>query len=200
MSHAPARARCTRDTITGVVLAGGRGARMDGADKGLVPLAGKPLVEHVLARLAPQVSRVVINANRNVDRYAAFGHPVVLDEIGDFAGPLAGVHATLAYVTTRHVVTVPCDVPALPHDLVTRLCAALAASEAAVAVARTGAQAQPVFALYERAAVLASLTAFLRGGGRKVEAWHATLAHVTVDFGDSVAFRNINTPAELAAS
>jgi len=191
-----------REQVTGAVLAGGRGRRMDGADKGLLPLGGKPLVAHVLERLAPQVGAIVINANRNVDRYAAFGHPVVMDEIGDFAGPLAGIHAALAHAGTRHVVTVPCDVPRFPRDLVARLAAALRAQpQAAVAVASTGARTQPVFALYDRIAVLPDLAAFLRDGGRKVEAWQQTLPAAVVAFdADAAAFHNINTPAELAAA
>ena len=133
MSAAPTGASIAREHITGAVLAGGRGQRMQGADKGLVPLHDKPLVAHVLARLEPQVGMTVINANRNIDRYATFGHPVVLDEIGDFAGPLAGVHAVLAYATTRYVVTCPCDVPRLPLDLVARLSSALAEQHVDVA-------------------------------------------------------------------
>lgn len=194
-------ATIAREQVTGAILAGGRGQRMDGADKGLVELAGQPLVAHVLARLAPQVATIVINANRNIDRYARLGHPVVVDEIGDFAGPLAGIHACLAHAATRYVTTAPCDTPHLPHDLVARLAAALVAQRAQVAVARTGAQVQPVVALYDRLAVLASLTSFLRSGGRKVEAWQATLARADVPFdGEAAAFRNINTPGELAAS
>ena len=191
-----------RDQVTGAVLAGGRGRRMDGADKGLVALGNKALVAHVLERLVPQVGAVLISANRNIDRYAMFGHPVVMDEIGEFAGPLAGVHAALAHAATRYVVTVPCDVPRFPAELVSRLAAGLRASPHAVAaVAATGAQPQPVFALYDRIAVLASLAAFLRGAGRKAEAWQQTLATVTVAFDAEIAaFRNINTPAELGAA
>lgn len=194
-------ATIAREQVTGAILAGGRGQRMDGADKGLVDLAGKPLVAHVLGRIAPQVGAIVINANRNIDRYAAFGHPVVVDEIGDFAGPLAGIHACLAYAASRYVATVPCDTPQLPRDLVAKLAAALVAQHARVAVARTGSQVHPVVALYDRLAVLASLTSFLRSGERKVDAWQSSLARVDVPFdGDAAAFRNINTPGELAAS
>lgn len=190
-----------RTQVTGAILAGGRAQRMDGADKGLVVLAGKPLLAHVLARLEPQTGAIVINANRNIDRYATFGYPVVVDEIGDFAGPLAGIHACLAYAATRYVATVPCDTPSLPEDLVPRLATALTAQGAHAAVARTGTRMQPVVALYDRIAVQASLAAFLRSGARKVEAWQDTLARVIVEFGDeAAAFRNINTPGELAAS
>src|SRR6185437_902575 len=137
----------SRAAITGVVLAGGQGRRMGNVDKGFVELDGRPLVAHVIERLAPQVATLVINANQNAERYAAFGHPVVADAIGGFAGPLAGLHAGLAVARTSHVVTVPCDSPFLPDDLAARLAAAMAAVDAELAVARTGDQPHPVFAL-----------------------------------------------------
>lgn len=186
--------------VTGIVLAGGMGRRMGGVDKGLVLLAGQPMVAHVLARLAPQVGALVINANQNLDRYAAFGHPVVPDEVGGFAGPLAGLHAGMTRATTDFVATSPCDSPFLPDDLVVRLAAGLARERAQLAVARTFAQPHPVFALVERS-VLPHLTAFLREGGRKIDAWYATLRVVAVPFDDEeAAFRNINTADELAAA
>ena len=114
-----------REDVTGIVLAGGMGRRMGGVDKGLVPLAGRPLVAHVLERLAPQAGAIIVNANQNRDRYAAYGHPVVADEVGGFAGPLAGLHAGMTAATTPYVVTVPCDSPFLPGDLVARLAAGL---------------------------------------------------------------------------
>ena len=117
-----------RTDITGVVFAGGQGRRMGGVDKGLVELDGRALVAHVIERLAPQVGELVINANQNRDRYAAFGYPVVADVIPDFAGPLAGLHAAMAAATTPYVVTSPCDSPFLPADLVARLALALAAT------------------------------------------------------------------------
>ena len=189
-----------RDAITGVVLAGGQGRRMGGVDKGLVELDGRPLVAWVLERLAPQVGALLINANQNAQRYEAFGHPVIGDAVGGFAGPLAGLHAALAAARTAWVVTVPCDSPFLPRDLVARLAAAAASAQAALAVARTFDQPHPVFALV-RADVAAHLSAFLSGGGRKIDAWYATLAVVEVPFDDEAdAFRNINTAAELAAA
>ncbi len=189
-----------RDGITGVVLAGGQGRRMGGVDKGLVPLAGRPMVEHVLTRLRPQVDDALINANQNLDRYAAFGVPVVADAIGGFAGPLAGLHAGMTAAHRDLVVTVPCDSPFLPDDLVARLLAGLVAGDAQLAVARTFDQPHPVFALVRRA-LLPHLTAFLEGGGRKIDAWYATLPAVEVAFDDEAdAFRNINTSDELAAA
>jgi molybdenum cofactor guanylyltransferase len=189
-----------RADITGLVLAGGQGRRMGSVDKGFVELAGRPLVAHVIERLAPQVATLVINANRNAERYAAFGYPVVADAIGGFAGPLAGLHAGLMTATTPFVATTPCDSPFLPADLVTRLAAAFDAQPIDIAVARTFVQPHPVFALARRS-LLPHLAQFLEGGGRKIDAWYASLPIAEVAFDDEAdAFRNINTPAELAAT
>jgi len=186
--------------VTGIVLAGGQGRRMGGVDKGLVDLAGTPMVAHVLARLVPQVGDVLINANQNLDRYRALGHPVVPDAVGGFAGPLAGLHAGMTQAKRQFVVTVPCDSPFLPLDLVTRLHAALERERAQLAVARTFDQPHPVFALVRRD-LLPNLAAFLASGGRKIDAWYAALRVVEVAFDDEAdAFRNINTADELAAA
>jgi len=193
-----------RAQITGLVLAGGLGRRMSadggGVDKGLAMLRGRPMVAHVIERLAPQVGALLINVNRNAERYAAFGHPVVPDAIEGYAGPLAGLHAGLHAAKTPWVVTAPCDSPFLPEDLVARLWNALQAAPggpAQLAVARTGGkQPHPVFALVERA-LLPSLEAFLASGRRKIDAWYAPLRVVEVDFPDEDAFRNINTQEEL---
>jgi molybdopterin-guanine dinucleotide biosynthesis protein A len=183
------------DAVSGIVLAGGQGRRMGGVDKGLQPLRGRPMVAWVLERLAPQVGEIVINANQNLEAYAAFGCRVVPDAIGGFAGPLAGLHAGLAAVASELAVTVPCDSPFLPLDLVARLRAALGAND--LAVAKTGAQPHPVFSLVRRS-VHAHLGAFLAGGGRKIDAWYASLNVVEVPFDDEAdAFRNINTREEL---
>jgi len=196
-----------RRQITGLVLAGGLGRRMSpdgaGVDKGLAPLRGKPMVAHVIERLAPQVGEIVINANRNAERYAAFGYRVVPDAIEGYAGPLAGLHAGMRAATTPWIVTAPCDSPFLPDDLVARLWSALQAAcggPAQVAVARTGGdQPHPVFALIDRS-LLPNLEAFLATGGRKIDAWYAPLRAVEVDFPDEQAFRNINTQEELRQS
>jgi molybdenum cofactor guanylyltransferase len=186
--------------VTGIVLAGGQGRRMGGVDKGWVELAGTPMVAHVLGRLVPQVGDVLINANQNLDRYRALGHPVIPDAIGGFAGPLAGLHAGMTAAKRDLVVTVPCDSPFLPADLVRRLHAALTVDGAQLAVARTGDQPHPVFALVRRD-VLPNLAAFLERGGRKIDAWYAALDVVEVSFDDEAdAFRNINTADELTAA
>jgi molybdenum cofactor guanylyltransferase len=181
--------------VSGIVLAGGQGRRMGGVDKGLQLLRGKPMIEWVLARLAPQVSELIVNANQNIPRYEAYGHRVVPDEIAGFAGPLAGLHAGLKAAAGPLVVTVPCDSPFLPADLVLRLKNSL--GENHLAVARTGDQPHPVFALMKRQ-VRESLEAFLASGGRKIDAWYAALKVVEVSFDDEAdAFRNINTLEEL---
>jgi molybdenum cofactor guanylyltransferase len=186
--------------VTGIVLAGGQGRRMGGVDKGLVDLAGAPMVAHVLARLVPQVGEVLINANQNLDRYRALGHRVVPDAVGGFAGPLAGLHAGMTQASREFVVTVPCDSPFLPRDLVLRLHAKLYDAGAQLAVAKTFDQPHPVFALVRRD-LLPNLSAFLERGGRKIDAWYAALAFVEVAFDDEAdAFRNINTVDELAAA
>ncbi|PKO86895.1 MAG: molybdenum cofactor guanylyltransferase MobA [Betaproteobacteria bacterium HGW-Betaproteobacteria-12] len=186
------------DKITGVILAGGLGRRMGGIDKGLQELRGQPMVHWVVERLAPQVDELLINANQNGERYAAFGHRVVPDQIPDFAGPLAGLHAALAAATHPLVATAPCDSPFLPADLIARLHAALVAAKADLAVARTFDQAHPVFCLCRRE-VLPHLTEFLQSGGRKVDRWYSTLNIVEVPFDDEAeAFENINTREELA--
>ena len=182
-------------SVTGIVLAGGQGRRMGGVDKGLQPLRGKPMIAWVLERLKPQVAEIILNANQNVEKYEAYGHGVVRDEIGGFAGPLAGLHAGLKFARHPLVVTVPCDSPFLPADLVSRLLKALAGHQ--LAVAKTGEQAHPVFSLMKRD-VRESLEAFLAQGGRKIDAWYAALKVVEVSFDDEAdAFRNINTLEEL---
>ncbi|KON81618.1 molybdenum cofactor guanylyltransferase [Azoarcus sp. PA01] len=186
-----------RDKITGVVLAGGQGRRMGGVDKGLVALRGRPMVDWVLERLRPQVDELIINANQNAERYAAFGHPVFADDIGGFVGPLAGLHAGLARAQHPLVATAPCDSPFLSADLVARLHAGLTDAGAELAVVRTFDQPHPVFCLCRRD-LLPHLESYLAGGGRKVDAWYATLKVVEVRFDDDEdAFRNINTRSEL---
>lgn len=190
----------TRPPVTGVVLAGGQGRRMGGVDKGLTLLHGKPMVEWAIERFAPQVDELLINANQNLEKYAAFGHRVIPDRIGGFAGPLAGLHRALSEAAHELVATVPCDSPFLPLDLVTRLHAALRDNDAQLSVARTGDQAHPVFCLC-KTNVLVSLTRFLESGGRKIDAWYSALNVIEVPFDDEPqAFSNINTEAELRSA
>ena len=184
--------------VTGVILAGGQGSRMGGVDKGLQPFRGRPMVAHVIDRLAPQVAELLINANRNAEAYGGFGYRVIADEIEGFAGPLAGFERGLAHASGELVVTVPCDSPFLPADLVQRLRGALLSAGAQLAVAKTGDQAHPVFSLMRRD-VHESLRAFLSSGQRKIDKWYAALKVVEVAFDDEPgAFLNINTREELA--
>lgn len=189
-----------RSQITGLVLAGGRGSRMGSVDKGLQPFRGEPMVRHVIERLQPQVGRLVINANRNIESYADFGVPVWPDELEGFAGPLAGMQTGLHRCETPFMVTAPCDTPFLPADLVARLTEALAAQQADLAIAVTGEgdsrQPHPVFCLM-RTSLRPHLDAFLQGGQRKIDAWYASLQVARVHFADEAAFRNINTLDEL---
>ena len=168
---------------------------MGTVDKGLQLLHGRPMVAAVIERLAPQVDEILINANQNLAAYEAFGHRVVPDAIGGFAGPLAGLHAGLSAARHPLVLTVPCDSPFLPLDLFARLHKAMHEND--LAVAKTGDQPHPVFALV-RTTVRKNLEDFLSGGGRKIDAWYASLKVVEVSFDDEAdAFRNINTREEL---
>lgn len=190
-----------KDQITGLVLAGGRGSRMGGVDKGLQPHAGKPLVLHAIERLRPQVGPLMINANRNLDPYAAFGVPVIRDPLADYPGPLAGMLAGLEQCGTPYLATVPCDTPNFPLDLVARLAQAIAEHDAEVAMAATlepdgTEQVQPVFCLL-KASLRASLDAYLRGGERKIDRWAGRLRCVRVTFAEGRAFFNANTPEDL---
>jgi molybdopterin-guanine dinucleotide biosynthesis protein A len=187
--------------ITGMILAGGRGSRMGGVDKGLQPFRGTPLAQQALARLAPQVGVVIVNANRNLEVYRAMGLAVYSDEVPDYAGPLAGMLAGLNHCTTPYLVTVPCDTPYFPHDLVERLAEGLMGSDIATAYTREGDQLspQPVFCLM-KAALRDSLRAFIESGQRKTGLWARELRGARVIFDDAAAFANFNTLAELSGS
>lgn len=204
--------------ITGCVLAGGRGMRMGGVDKGLAPFLGQPLALHALQRLAPQVGRLMINANRHPGEYAllgaAFGAPVQPDAEPGYPGPLAGFLSGLSHCETPWLACVPCDTPLYPEDLVLRLGQAALAIQppAEIVVAhgwepsldtdQPGLRAQPVFCLL-RSHLRDSLRTFVRSGGRKIDAWTAQHRCAAARFdraGDSLlAFANANTPEELQA-
>lgn len=200
----------TRD-ITGLILAGGRGSRMGGVDKGLQPFRGMPLAQHALRRLAPQVGAVMINANRNLPAYEAFGAPVWPDGLADYPGPLAGFLAGLEQCRNSWLLTVPCDTPLFPTDLAGRLAAAATTQGADIAMAAAPERqadgsmrlrSQPVFCLL-RAGLLESLRCFTQEGGRKVEHWITRHACAVAAFDqpgdDPLAFCNTNTLAELHA-
>jgi molybdopterin-guanine dinucleotide biosynthesis protein A len=184
-----------RDDITGLILAGGRGSRMGGVDKGLQAHLGIPLAMHALL-----VGEVMINANRNLAAYESMGAPVWPDALPDYPGPLAGFLAGLERCATPYLATVPCDSPHFPEDLVARLAERLDADGAEIAIAATREDGelrlQPVFCLMS-ATVMESLARFTASGQRKIDAWTATLRHVAVEFEDARAFINANTVAEL---
>lgn len=187
-------------TVTGVILAGGMARRMNGQDKGLLEHQGQPLLQHALARLAPQVDHLLINANRNIDRYQAFGYPVVSDTLADFQGPLAGILAALQAMQTDYLLTVPCDCPNLSPHLRRRLLETMLATGKTIAIAHDGERRQPVFCLISRQ-LTTDLAQFLTTGARKTEQWLTRHDYVEVDFSDQPAnFININTPQELKAS
>jgi molybdopterin-guanine dinucleotide biosynthesis protein A len=199
--------------ISAVLLAGGRGSRMGGVDKGLQIFRGQPLALHSLLRLrgTGSVGSDMLNANRNFEQYEAFGAPVWPDGLADYAGPLAGFLVGLAHCQTPYLLTLPCDTPLFPLDLVPRLAGALQAQDAQIAMAaaperdengQTRLRKQPVFCLL-RAELLPSLQAFTQAGGRKIDAWAAQQRLVVVPFDqpgdDPLAFFNANTLDELAA-
>ena len=188
--------------ITGLILAGGRGSRMGGVDKGLQLFQGMPLVQHAFTRLAPQVGLVMVNANRNLEVYRTMGMEVYRDEVPGFAGPLAGVLAGLSHCTTPYLVTVPCDTPYFPHDLVERLAGGTIINAGIVtAYTREGDQLspQPVFCLM-KASLRDNLRAFIDRGQRKTGLWARELGGAQVIFDDAAAFTNFNTLTELTGA
>jgi molybdopterin-guanine dinucleotide biosynthesis protein A len=187
----------TREKITGLVLAGGQGSRFGGQDKGLIELNGRPLIEHVLSRLAPQVGRVLINANRNIESYAAYGYEVIGDSHTGYQGPLAGIASGLHAATSEYLLCVPCDSPFLLTTLAERLYESCTKQGARIAIPDDGQRTHPVFALIE-CALRDSLEEFLAGGERKIVRWMSGHQMITVDFSDAVgSFSNINTEDDL---
>lgn len=192
-----------RARIAGLILAGGQGERMAHQDKGLVLLNGEPMVAHVAQRLAPQVGRLIISANRHAERYAQYGAVVADGEpaLGDFQGPLVGIAAGLAaasHADDDWVVAVPCDTPFLPHDLAARLIATAVSAQARLAYATAGGQRHAA-CMALRPSLLPDLRAYLLAGDRKVGLWQARVGGVAACFDDAPdAFMNVNTPEELA--
>lgn len=185
-----------RPPITGGILAGGRGSRMGGIDKGLADFAGRPLIERVMEGLAPQVDHLLINANRNLEQYRRYGHPVVSDRLSGHQGPLAGFATLMSVSPDPWLVTVPCDTPHIPPDLVARLWAGREAAGARIAVAHDGQRLQPAHALLETG-LLDDLEEFLAAGERKIDIWYARHPMIEVDFSDRAdAFLNLNRPED----
>lgn len=183
--------------LTGLILAGGRARRLGGVDKGLLPLGGRPLVAWAIQALEPQVGALLINANRRLDLYRGFGHPVIPDRDADHAGPLAGIASALAAAPTGWVLCVPCDTPLVPGDLATRLADALLTGEADVAAAHDGTRLQPLHALIP-VRLAEALDHYLASGGGAVQGWYRSLRVALADFSDRPEdFSNINTWDEL---
>jgi molybdenum cofactor guanylyltransferase len=188
--------------ISCVILAGGRATRMNGVDKGLVSFNHQPLIAHVIALISPQVDEILINANREIGQYQAFGYPVFQDITSDFIGPLAGFQVGIIHAKHDFLLTIPCDAPKLPNDLAARLYKALTQHSADIAVAKSAGNTHPVVSLCNKAC-LSSLTRYIESGGRKVSAWQKSLRYVEVDFTDSGqptinAFTNLNTFDDVA--
>lgn len=187
----------SEQSTTAVILAGGQASRMAGRDKGLLILDGRPLIEHVIDALRPQTDSIMINANRNIERYQAYGYPVISDRIPDFAGPLAGMLAALQQTDSEFLLCVPCDGPWLPGDLLQRLHHAMLEKDAEISCAHDGDRLHPVFALLKRS-LRQPLADYIDAGGRAVHRWFNSRKLAQVDFSDVPAlFVNINTAEEL---
>jgi len=187
--------------ITGLILAGGRAQRMGGIDKGLIPFHDKPLIESAIAKLKPQTQSIIINANRNLTKYAGYGYPVIMDETPDFSGPLAGFSVGLRACKTPYLLTAPCDSPLLPNNLAQNLSAEMDRGDFQLVYASSKEAdgkvwAQPVFCLM-RANLQDSLASFLLKGDLKIDRWFKELRSSTVIFDDPQVFANVNTPEEL---
>ncbi len=181
------------NSVSALVLAGGKALRMEGRDKGLVLLSGQPMIQHVLQKLKPQLDLIRINANRNPEHYAALGYPVLADQLTDYQGPLAGMARGLEDCPTPWLLVVPCDTPFLPEDLVGRLLQQALATDAEIAVAHDGRRLQPVVSLLKRE-LHGSLMAFLDSGERKIDRWYQQQCTVEVDFSDCPdGFINVNS-------
>ena len=193
--------KITVDDVTVVILAGGKGRRMGGQDKGLVGYRGRPLIAHVLDNIRRQASHIVINANRNLEAYRQFGYPVIADTLDDFQGPLAGFLAAMSAAKTDYILTLPCDGPLLAPDYLQRMIDACNAELACgkpcdIAVATDGEYQQPVYALI-KTALQPDLTEFLQADERKILRWFQRHPHCKVEFADDSMFTNINTREEL---
>ncbi len=190
--------RAPPSPIIGTILAGGQARRLGGVDKGLAVVAGRPMIEWIIDALAPQVDGLIVNANRNAERYSTYGFPVVADGLPNFQGPLAGFAAAMDYVGTGGaILTVPCDSPIPPADLEARLSTALERADAELAVAHDGERLQPVYALIP-VALRDSLGAFLASGERKIDIWYARHRMAIADFSDCRDhFVNLNRPDDL---
>jgi len=186
----------TTETVTGLILAGGRSSRMQGIDKGLIQLNQQPMIVHVIQRLAPQVDQIIINTNRHKEKYQHFGFPVIDDGNLEFNGPLAGILAGLHHIHSGYLQSASCDSPQLPLNLTQRLKNAIG-NQHTIAVPFDGHRLQPTFSLIHHQ-LRNSLEDYLSQGNRKLQSWIQQQQTIEVDFSDQAqAFININTPQEL---
>ena len=184
-------------SITGLILAGGRARRMEGQDKGLIKLLGKPMIAYSIDALQTQLENIIINANRNQDHYRQYAEHVMADDISGYHGPLAGVATALKRIDTELLMTIPCDSPFLPCDLVSRLAKPFINGNIDISVAHNGERIQPVFSLL-RKSLSHSLDAYLASSERRIDRWFEQHAVQPVDFSDVPdTFDNINTPDDL---
>jgi molybdopterin-guanine dinucleotide biosynthesis protein A len=183
--------------ITAVILAGGQARRMGGGDKGLVSLAGRPMIEYVLEALKPQLENILINANRNREVYESYHYPVIPDLHEGYKGPLEGMISAMASAETDYIITVPCDAPLLPDDYVERMLARTISQQADIGVADSGERIQPVFSIL-RCTLYESLSQYLDSGERKIDLWFQQHKMVKIDFSDKPEiFENINTREDV---
>jgi len=186
-----------KSNITCVILAGGEARRMGGADKGLIELAGKPMIDYVIAAMEPQVANIIINANRNLEFYRNYGHKVIADDFKGYNGPLAGMASSMKVIDTELMSTVPCDCPQLANDLAERLLQQLEQDDADISVAHNGKRLQPVFSLL-KCTLLDSLLDYLRSGERKIDRWYDQHKMTITDFSDKPeSFMNINSLEDI---
>jgi molybdenum cofactor guanylyltransferase len=183
-------------SISGVIVAGGRGSRLGGREKGLLELAGRPMIAYVIAALQPQVGELLLNANREPERYRRFGLRIIPDTSPDYQGPLAGIAVALEQAANDWVLVVPCDAPLLPGDLAVRLRTELERAGAEICVPHDGERLQPLFLLLRRT-LLSSIRDFLAGGDRKLLLWLESRNPAIADFSDQPgSFFNVNTEEE----
>lgn len=185
--------------VTGVILAGGLARRMNNQDKGLVNFKGRPMISYAIAAMLPVVDQLIINANRNCERYRQFGLPVIADQTDTFDGPLAGVLTAMIHADADVLVVMPCDSPLVRAEHLRKLLSTRAEQDADVAVAFDGERLHPVF-MAIRTTLKNSLEAYLSSGERKIGLWLEQLNRVKADFSDTPdIFTNINTMADLSA-
>ena len=185
----------SKQDVTAVILAGGKGSRLGGQDKGLVPYHGKPLIEHILERIETQVATVLISANRNPEIYATYGYPVLKDNMLDYQGPLAGFSTAMSTAKTKYIITLPCDGPLISDDLVARLKNCSQDAPTKIVVAYDGQRLQPTYALIP-ITWLTNLNQFLNDGSRGIHKWYAQNQNNVIHCGFSDIpdiFTNINT-------